>query len=146
MTEKILNVNSEMNQMQQYIDIVSHCTAKINEISESAILYNANKKINIYTIIATIYLLICAVMQYNIVLLLAGIALGIIILLTLPSSLVPICNLSSLMIVGMIAASIGFFMFFYNFVPIIVALVQWLITVMSNFKMKNQVWKIMNNI
>lgn len=146
MTEKILNVNSEMNQMQQYIDIVSHCTAKINEISESAILYHANKKINIYTIIATIYLLICAVMQYNIVLLLAGIALGIIILLTLPSSLVPICNLSSLMIVGMIAASIGFFMFFYNFVPIIVALVQWLITVMSNFKMKNQVWKIMNNI
>lgn len=146
MSEQILNVNKEMNQMQQYIDTVTHCTWKINEITESSILYAANKKINIYTIIATVYLLICAIMQYNIVLISIGGVLGIIVLLTLPSSLVPVCNLSCLMIICMVASSIGFFMFFYNFVPVIVALVQWLITAMSNFKMKNQVWKILNNV
>lgn len=146
MSEQILNVNNEMNQMQQYIDTVTHCTWKINEISESSILYAANKKINIYTIIATVYLLICAIMQYNIILLSCGVVFGIIVLLTLPSSLVPVCNLSCLMIICMVASSIGFFMFFYNFVPVIVALVQWLITAMSNFKMKNQVWKILNSV
>lgn len=146
MSEQILNVNKEMNQMQQYIDTVTHCTWKINEITESSILYAANKKINIYTIIATVYLLICAIMQYNIVLISIGVVLGIIVLLTLRSSLVPVCNLSCLMIICMVASSIGFFMFFYNFVPVIVALVQWLITTMSNFKMKNQVWKILNSV
>ncbi|HJF39500.1 MAG TPA: hypothetical protein K8V91_01135 [[Clostridium] spiroforme] len=146
MSEQILNVNKEMNQMQQYIDTVTHCTWKINEIIESSILYAANKKINIYTIIATVYLLICAIVQYNIILISIGVVLGIIVILTLPSSVVPVCNLSCLMIICMIASSIGFFMFFYNFVPVIVALVQWLITAMSNFKMKNQVWKILTSL
>lgn len=146
MSEQIINVNSEMNQMQQYIDTVTHCTWKINEIAESSILYAANKKINTYTIIATVYLLVCAIMQYNIILLSCGVVFGIIVLLTLPSTLVPVCNLSSLMIICMVASSIVFFMFFYNFVPIIVALIQWLIAVMSNFKMKNQVWKILNGL
>lgn len=45
MSEQILNVNKEMNQMQQYIDTVTHCTWKINEIIESSILYAANKKL-----------------------------------------------------------------------------------------------------
>ncbi len=146
MAGQILNVNSEMNKMKQHINTVSHCTAKIHEVSASSKLYKSNEMINILTIVATVYVLAAAFLSYNIVWLGVGAATAIITAFLLLRVKTPICNAACVIIVAMILSAILFFMFFYNFIPIIVTLLEWMVVIISNFRMKNQVWKISSSL
>ena len=59
----IFNVNSELSIMKNYIADIDHCTSKVKEVNDSALLYQTNYKINVLTIAATVYALACAIFR-----------------------------------------------------------------------------------
>lgn len=171
MAVQIINVNSEMNQMKQYIGDISHCKNKINEIAEKSGMYKINEKINVLTIVATVYMLICAIMQYNhsLVLLVVGILIAMLtayVLLKENSS--SLCKGCCILLCAMILLSIVCFLYRYDIIfaltsaqygmdsdnlikwavllPVIITSVEWIVVVISNFRMKNLIWKISNTV
>ena len=142
MAGQILNVNFEMNQMQQQISAIKHCRVLLDEVAVNAKLYQSNKRINILTIIATMYVLLTAFVSYNVALLVVGIGIGVISAYVLLALKTRICYVACVLIIAMIILAIVFFMFFYNVIPIIGILVQWIVVIINNYKMKYQIWKI----
>ena len=146
MSDTILNVNNEMNHMQELITEVDHCRNRVNEITSNSKLYKANEKINIITIVVTLYQIAAAILRYNKPVLYIGIglALAAAVVLILDKSLMAYTDL--VFIIAMIASSIVFFMYFYTFVPVIFTFLQWMIVLLSNFRMKKQIWTISRSV
>lgn len=142
----IINVNSELNNMKKHITDIDFYTSKVNEISENAKLYAVVCKINIMTIVSTVYALICAIMGNNTVAICIGVAL-IVLLVGLQrkenNKLFGVCVAINAIIV---ISSIIFFMMIYNLTPIIFIVIQWIITVLSNLRFKNKVLQISNSL
>ena len=124
MSDTILNVNNEMNHMQELITEVDHCRNIVNEITSNSKLYKTNEKINIITIVVTLYQIAAAILRYNKPVLYIGIglALAAAVVLILDKSLMAYTDL--VFIIAMIASSIVFFMYFYTFVPVIFTFLQ----------------------
>ena len=131
-----------MNQMKQYISTVQQCTGKIGEIAGSASRYQANVRMNLLTIAATVYMLICSVMKFNKILIGAGAVIAVAAILLLKDFGVSTSKAAILFLVGMVVSSIVCFMFFYNFVPVIFAFLGWITVVFSNYQMKKRAWEI----
>ena len=146
MSDTILNVNNEMNHMQELITEVDHCRNIVNEITSNSKLYKTNEKINIITIVVTLYQIAAAILRYNKPVLDIGIglALAAAVVLILDKSLMAYTDL--VFIIAMIASSIVFFMYFYTFVPVIFTFLQWMIVLLSNFRMKKQIWTISRSV
>jgi hypothetical protein len=146
MSDTILNVNNEMNHMQELITEVDHCRNIVNEITSNSKLYKTNEKINIITIVVTLYQIAAAILRYNKPVLYIGIglALAAAVVLILDKSLMAYTDL--VFIIAMIASSIVFFMYFYTFVPVIFTFLQWMIVLVSNFRMKKQIWTISRSV
>ncbi len=146
MADTILNVNNEMNRMQELITEVGHCRNIVNEITSNSKLYKTNEKINILTIVVTLYQVAAAILRYNKPLLYAGVGLALVaaVVLILDNSL--LANTDFVFIIAMIVSSIVFFMYFYTFVPVIFTFIQWMIVLVSNFRMKKQVWMISRSV
>lgn len=146
MSDTILNVNNEMNHMQELITEVDHCRNIVNEITSNSKLYKTNEKINIITIVVTLYQIAAAILRYNKPVLYIGIglALAAAVVLILDKSLMAYTDL--VFIIAMIASSIVFFMYFYTFVPVIFTFLQWMIVLLSNFRMKKQIWTISRSV
>ena len=146
MSDTILNVNNEMNHMQEVITEVDHCRNIVNEITSNSKLYKTNEKINIITIVVTLYQIAAAILRYNKPVLYIGIglALAAAVVLILDKSLMAYTDL--VFIIAMIASSIVFFMYFYTFVPVIFTFLQWMIVLVSNFRMKKQIWTISRSV
>ena len=146
MSDTILNVNNEMNHMQELITEVDHCRNIVNEITSNSKLYKKKKKINIITIVVTLYQIAAAILRYNKPVLYIGIglALAAAVVLILDKSLMAYTDL--VFIIAMIASSIVFFMYFYTFVPVIFTFLQWMIVLLSNFRMKKQIWTISRSV
>ena len=77
MSDTILNVNNEMNHMQELITEVDHCRNIVNEITSNSKLYKTNEKINIITIVVTLYQIAAAILRYNKPVLYIGIGLAL---------------------------------------------------------------------
>ena len=146
MSDTILNVNNEMNHMQELITEVDHCRNIVNEITSNSKLYKTNEKINIITIVVTLYQIAAAILRYNKPVLYIGIGLALAAagVLILDKSLMAYTDL--VFIIAMIASSIVFFMYFYTFVPVIFTFLQWMIVLLSNFRMKKQIWTISRSV
>ena len=146
MSDTILNVNNEMNHMQELITEVDHCRNIVNEITSNSKLYKTNEKINVITIVVTLYQIAAAILRYNKPVLYIGIglALAAAVVLILDKSLMAYTDL--VFIIAMIASSIVFFMYFYTFVPVIFTFLQWMIVLLSNFRMKKQIWTISRSV
>lgn len=146
MSDTILNVNNEMNHMQELITEADHCRNIVNEITSNSKLYKTNEKINIITIVVTLYQIAAAILRYNKPVLYIGIglALAAAVVLILDKSLMAYTDL--VFIIAMIASSIVFFMYFYTFVPVIFTFLQWMIVLLSNFRMKKQIWTISRSV
>ena len=146
MSDTILNVNNEMNHMQELITEVDHCRNIVNEITSNSKLYKTNEKINIITIVVTLYQIAAAILRYNKPVLYIGIglALAAAVVLILDKSLMAYTDL--VFIIAMIASSIVFFMYFYTFVPVIFTFLQWMIVLLSNFRRKKQIWTISRSV
>ncbi len=146
MADQILNVNNEMNRMQQQIAEIEHCTGIVREISANSALYQTNSKINIITIVATLYQIAAAVAQHNKPLLFVGVilALASAIVLIMDKSLLAYTD--CIFVLAMYISSFVFFMYFYAFVPVIFTFIQWMIVLVSNFRMKKQVWNISRSV
>lgn len=170
MSDTIINVNNEMNHMQKLIAEVDHCTRVVKEINANSKLYRTNEKINIITIVVTLYQIAAAILRcnkheafraikdmddwdaamqifkYNTPLIIIGVILAIAaaVILILDHSTMASTNL--IFIIAMIASSIVFFMLFYTFVPFIFTFLQWMILLVSNYRMKKQVWTISRSV
>jgi len=142
----IINVNSELTKMKQNITDINYCTTKVSEIGSSAILYQTNFKINILTILTTVYALACAVLQYNMALLAVGVVIALYIVASNNAKYSSVYSVSRVLNIALVVTSIIFFLFFFNFIPIIVVMVNWIVTIMSNFKLKNMIWKISSSL
>ena len=103
MSDTILNVNNEMNHMQELITEVDHCRNIVNEITSNSKLYKTNEKINIITIVVTLYQIAAAILRYNKPVLYIGIglALAAAVVLILDKSLMAYTDL--VFIIAMIA-------------------------------------------
>ena len=138
MADTILNVNNEMNRMQELITEVGHCRNIVNEITSNSKLYKTN--------VMTLYQVAAAILRYNKPLIYAGVGLALVaaVVLILDNSL--LANTDLIFIIAMIVSSIVFFMYFYTFVPVIFTFIQWMIVLVSNFRMKKQVWMISRSV
>ncbi len=153
MAGKLVNVNAEMNQMKQYIEDVNLCRAKVQEVQEEVWLYKTNYKANLLTIITTLYMIVCAIARYNPVLMGIGVVIAAVAAVLLLRTDVLMSDNSRIysMIFGfllcaLVASSIVCFMSTYNIVPVVIALVLWIVLVISNFRMRNQIWRISTTI
>ena len=128
--------------MKQYISTVQQCTGKIGEIAGSASRYQANLRMNLLTIAATIYMLVCSGMKFNKILIGVGVVIAVAAILLLKEYSTGSSKAAILFIVGMVVSSIVCFMFFYNFVPVVFAFFAWINVVLSNYQMKKRAWEI----
>lgn len=142
----IFNVNSELSIMKNYIADIDHCASKIKEVNDSALLYQTNYKINVLTIATTVYALLCAIFQLNMVLIAIGVGLACLILMFRKKDQSQRYKISCILNIAIIVCSILFFMILFTFIPILVILVEWIYTIICNFKLKNQIWQISSNV
>lgn len=78
MKENILNIEKEMNRLREYIGDVDFCRRKIEQIDAETDMYKGNKKMNIITILTSVFVLMCVIWKMKEVIMGVGIALGII--------------------------------------------------------------------
>lgn len=142
----IFNVNSELSIMKNYIADIDHCTSKVKEVNDSALLYQTNYKINVLTIAATVYALACAIFQLNVVLIGIGAVLACIMVMLRKHDQSNRYKVSCILNIAIIACSIIFFMILFTIIPILVVLVEWVYTIVCNFKLKNQIWQISSSL
>lgn len=137
----IFNVNSELSIMKNYIADIDHCTSKVKEVNDSALLYQTNYKINVLTIAATVYALFCAIFQLNVVLIGLGAILACVIIMLRKKDQSNRYKISCILNIAIIVTSILFL-----FVPVLVVLVEWIYTIICNFKLKKQIWQISSSL
>ena len=146
MADQILNVNNEMNRMERQIAEIGHCTGIVRELSANSALYQTNSKINIITIVATLYQIAAAVVQYNKPLLFVGVMLALASAIVLFTDKSLLAYTDCIFVAAMYISAFVFFMYFYTFVPVIFTFIQWMIVLVSNFRMKKQVWNISRSV
>lgn len=142
----IFNVNSELSLMKNYIADIDLCTSKVKEVNDSALLYQTTYKINILTIAAEVYALACAIFQFNAVLIGIGIVLACIMIILGKHEPSNRYKVSCILNIAVIVCSILFFMVLFTFIPILVVLAGWIYMAICNFKVKKQIWQILNSL
>lgn len=78
MNENILNIEKEMGRLKEYIGDVDFCRRKIEQIDAETDMYKSNRKMNIITILTSVFVLMCVIWKMKEVIMGVGIALGII--------------------------------------------------------------------
>lgn len=143
--DNMMNVNAEMEAMKGYISEINYCAAKVREVRDTAQLYQANVRMNIWTALVTVYALACGILRFNMKLMIVGAVLIIVLVLT-KKDYRGSYKVNGVLSAVAIVSSIACFMFFYTYVPVFVLLVEWLHTVSCNYNLKKQVWKISNGL
>ena len=153
MAGHLVNVNAEMNQMKQCIENVSLCKSKLSAIREEVWMYKTNYKANLLTIITTVYMIICALLTYNPILMGVGLVIAVtsaVLFFRVGVFMSGECICFSLTfgvsLCALVVSSIFCFMYMYNIVPVVIALVLWIVLVISNFRMRNQIWRISTTV
>ena len=169
MAGQFINVNDEMNYMKKCIGNAYFYTSKIQEIEDASWMYKTNFKINLLTIIATVYMLVCAVIKYylvkyeiyygsvtercNLIVIGTGIVIAVFTGILIFKKNIPASDGSvktskacGALICLVIVTSIIFYFFYTNFLPVIASLINWLVVIISNFKMKKKIWNISQGI
>ena len=144
--DNIINVSSELSTIRNYIADIDHCTLKVKEVKESALMYQTNCKINIMTIAATIYSLLCAIFGFNWVLIGLGIILACIILMLSKKDSSNRYMISCIFNCFIIVFSILFCMIVLTFVPIFMVLVEWTYMVICSIQLKKQIEHISSSL
>lgn len=155
MDNQYINMNQEMDVINGYISDIDVCTFKVGQVAEGAKLYRAVNKINIISVITTVYALVCAFVGRGEHLLSTApfwgvAAAGVLIILFSfatrknedSSSLMLSCVLNAAVVI----AAIIFFMILFHFIPVIVMLVNWVYTILVNYQTKRTVWKIASDL
>lgn len=153
MPGQFVNVNAEMNRMKQYIEDVTLCKDKISEVNEEVWLYKTNYKANLLAIITTLHMIVCAIARYNPVLIGVGIVIATISALLffrkdvlMSDDSVRFSRIFGVLLCALVVCSIVCFMLTYNIVPVVIALVLWIVLVISNYRMRNQIWRISTTV
>lgn len=147
MVNNLEDVDLKLSVMKEYITNIDNCTSKVREVIDGGRLYRMNYKINILTIVTTVYTLACAILRLNEVLLFAGVALAGIILMCgydVPENSIYIIGF--VLNVTVIICSIIFFMYSFTFIPIFVLFAQWIYTIICNYKLKIKIWEILKDL
>lgn len=142
MANNIINVNAELDLMKGYIADMDRCTGIVKLIRSSAWNYQSNVKTNIFTILCTIFTMISAILQYQVVLIGIGVVLIFVMYFIAKRDYGGSFKKSWFLNSLLLASCIGFFMFMYNMVPVAVLLIDWIYTIVSNYKFKKLVWSI----
>ncbi|MBR4026344.1 MAG: hypothetical protein IKJ01_02135 [Lachnospiraceae bacterium] len=162
----MLNVNSELNAMKNYIADINHCTSKVQEVGNTAVTYRVNVKINIMTILTTIFCLVCVVfMQFNlsnvfvsvelflktmgvvaIPFFVVGIILGLMKKNENSNQIEKSFKLNLIILIASFLWCVCVYYSYMTYILIGLILINWLYTIVLNFKLKNQIWKISNNL
>lgn len=153
MTGQLVNVNAEMNQMKQYIEDITLCQSKISEVEEEVWLYKTNYKANLLAIITTLHMIVCAIARYNPVLIGVGVVIAAIAAILffrndvlMSDDSARFSKIFGVLLCALVVCSIVCFMFMYNIVPVVIALVLWIVLVISNYRMRNQIWRISTTV
>ncbi len=72
MEENILNLETEMEKLQEYISDIDFCRRKVEKIDAETVMYKTNIKINVLVILTSEFVLICALMKMNQIVMGAG--------------------------------------------------------------------------
>lgn len=146
MEENILNLETEMEKLQEYISDIDFCRRKVEKIDAETVMYKTNIKINILVILTSVFVLICALMKMNQIVMGAG---GLLAAATV------VCRfwgkVSSrysfflILNIGTIAAGIFCFMFLeedkmlFRFLPVAVLLLLQAFALVSNIGLKKRI-------
>lgn len=139
MANNIINVNAELDLMKTYIADMKRCTEIVKLIRSSAWNYQSNVKTNIFTIICTVFTLICAIMQFHVVLIAIGVVLAVTMYFLAKRDNGGSFKKSSYLNIALLVSCIIFFMFMYNIMPVVVLVIDWIYTGVSNYKFKKLV-------
>lgn len=144
----LLNIENEKRKMGYHINNISICAGKINQLKVEFESYNSSIEMLIFAIVATAYAVICAVARSIIsptLLAAAGIVIAIIF-----GRKVKNCNkeykMSCALNICIIIFSILCFLFFYNFVPVLFILAEWLFVIIDNYRLKKRIWEIASEL
>ena len=153
MADKIINVKAELDTMKTYITDLEHCTSKVNEIGTSAYLYKSNMKTNIFTMLATVYAVACVFLKYNIILLAAGVVLVVVMFIVARNDIRGSFKTSCFFNILLLVSTAACFMYLYDSIPpmallapVAILLIDWIYTIVSNYKFKKLVWDISNSL
>lgn len=139
--KNIFNVNSELAAMKKYIADVDYYTSKVKEVSSSAVVYQKNVRTVAAAIASTVYALVCAILRYNVPLIIIGLVLTIAIIMLAGKDSIA-CALSA----SVIVSSFLFFMYFYSFIPMIGVLAEWIYVIFCFLKFKSQAGQILSSL
>lgn len=158
MNNDIFNVNSELSIMKNYIADIDHCTSRIIELNDSALLYQTNCKIKTITIATTIYAVLGAIFRPNEIFLGLGVILVCSIILLRNKDRSNRYQNSCILNIATMALSIisSWILEYEEFTvgvfvgrfcaPAITLLAGWIYIVNCNFKLKDQIWRISNGL
>lgn len=146
MEENILNLEVEMEKLREYISDIDFCRGKVEKIDAETVMYKTNIKINVLVILTSVFILICAIMKMNQIVMGVGGALAV--------ATVVCCfwgkvssrySIFLILNIGAIAAGIVCFMFLpedkmlFRFLPVAVLVLLQVFAFVSNIGLKKRI-------
>lgn len=146
MEENILNLEREMEKLREYISDIDFCRGKVEKIDAETVMYKTNIKINVLVILTSVFVLICALMKVDRIVMGAGGALAVAAVVCCFWGKVNSGYIFFLILdIGTIAAGIVCFMFLsedkilFRFLPVAVLVLLQIFAFVSNVGLKKRI-------
>lgn len=149
-----LNRENEKRKLNYHISNINTCTAKVNQLKTEFLSYNSSIEMLILTIITTVLAVACAVCGFLFVngttpvtAILIVVMLGVMVYYGAKALKYSVeYVISYLLNLCVVLSSVIYFLFFYNIVPVVIILLNWLYVIIDNYRLRKKIWKISNEL
>ena len=148
MADQFINVNQEMETIKRYIADIGNCTQRVEEVREGSAMYRRMTRMNIIAVITTIFAVACFIISKmdKPAAFWVTIAVGVLIVFFTfglrkddnSGDYLLFCIINA----AVVGVSIVFFMIMFQYYPVIAIMVNWVYTILMNFRAKRAAWKI----
>lgn len=152
MAGELINVNSEIERMNNLIGDVSYCTSKIEELQARTVWYKTNLLANVFSILTTVYLLFCVISRNGTwKTVLPGLVLLLVVGYCIFAEAGPSHKLRKFFGVVFCCIILSIMVFVLElhrmtYIPWLILLANWGITVLSNLKLKERIISIAESV